>query len=686
MAGTSNTYGFKFDFKGNHKPFFEDIKKGFREYRADLISASKETKTLGMTIDDLRGEIWAAKYKRGRLTAEQDIRESNKLIKDMQQELKRLEGLPSRKFFDRFQKIPKSLGLSLGSIATFFSARAIVSYTKKSIQAYDKQMQAEAQLRASLQSTGYIAGKTFDRLKRQAGELQKKTRFGDETILSAQAQLLAFQNIRGKVYDQAVTAMADLSAKTGAGLKETALLIGKALDNPAKGMESLQRSGIRLSEKQKATIMELTDQGKTYEAQLMILGELQKRFGGSAEAAAVSGMGAWVQFKNSFGDFLEKIGGKLNKIAVPIIRGLSSLIKWVTDNAGALKNLTKITLLAGTAFLTFKVSAKLTGLTMRVFSTRAKTLGLVMGGLKTAVLGVGKGMMFLGHAIKSNPIGLILSATTTAVSAYLMFRKKVSGRDGDINNIKERARELYAENRMHLENLFDKLGKTNPRSAERNRLVDELVRMYPMLNKQMETDIRNTNNLSAAKQALIDKIAEQAGAEAAKESLYNIQKSIFADEMALKDAKERYDKAHERWSYTHIPGTPRTTTMGEVASENQMVKDAEKEVHRIENSLKTSKQQLEKIKTAMKGLSFDTGGSDFVSAEKEGLDAEANKQLDNIMGGGKTLKNIHIHVGNIIGTNNNHFTRGDDPAYADDFNEKLKNAIFGLLNDINYAY
>jgi hypothetical protein len=106
--------------------------------------------------------------------------------------------------------------------------------------------------------------------------------------------LLTFTNIRNEagkgndVFDQAVTTLTDLSAAMGTEPKQAAIQLGKALQDPVKGLTALMRVGVTFTEQQKRQIEAMVKHGRTAEAQKAILAELDKEFGGSAAAAGKS--------------------------------------------------------------------------------------------------------------------------------------------------------------------------------------------------------------------------------------------------------------------------------------------------------------------------------------------------------------------------------------------------------------
>lgn len=185
---------------------------------------------------------------------------------------------------------------------------------KSSIESWNKQAQAVAQVRQGLISTKNISGKTLNQLKKQASYLQKHSLYGDEDILQGvTAQLLTFTNITGDAFDRTQKVALDLAARLKIDLKSASIQLGKALNDPVKNLSALSRSGIQFTDEQKNMINALWQGGKQAEAQSIILKELERQYGGSAAAAAMAGAGPLKQLQMRLGDLKEHLGGLLFK-------------------------------------------------------------------------------------------------------------------------------------------------------------------------------------------------------------------------------------------------------------------------------------------------------------------------------------------------------------------------------------
>ena len=203
----------------------------------------------------------------------------------------------------------------------------ILALGAASISAFDKQQKAIAQVEAGLKSTGEAVGFTSKQLQQMAADLQKRTLFGDEEILKdATAQLLTFTNIAGEQFERTQVAALNLATRLDGDLKSASIQLGKALNDPIANLSALSRSGIQFSEEQKKVIKSLAETNRLAEAQTIILDELEKQYGGSAEAAAKAGAGGLKQLQNRLGDTMEEIGKQLLPIVIKLADKINNLL------------------------------------------------------------------------------------------------------------------------------------------------------------------------------------------------------------------------------------------------------------------------------------------------------------------------------------------------------------------------
>lgn len=131
------------------------------------------------------------------------------------------------------------------------------------------------------------------------------TTVSDDLVKEAQSIVLSFDRVRGQAFERTIKASADLSARFGTDLVTNARALGRALQDPERGLQALTRIGITFTESQRETVKALVESGRAYEAQNLILAEVERRFRGSADAARNTLGGALTSLKNNFGDLFE---------------------------------------------------------------------------------------------------------------------------------------------------------------------------------------------------------------------------------------------------------------------------------------------------------------------------------------------------------------------------------------------
>jgi len=186
-------------------------------------------------------------------------------------------------------------------------------------------------LQATLKATSSQAGITQKDINSLATELQRTTKFGDEALVELQTSLLKFGNVKKDVFEPTTRAIVDMASALGRDLTSTADMVGRALEDPIQGLTMLRRSGVSFTETQQEMIKKLVDSNKLYEAQGIILGELDKRFGGVAQSMA-GGTGVFRQIAEDIGDLWEDMGEQIFNGIQPILIGLRDFIRFIKES------------------------------------------------------------------------------------------------------------------------------------------------------------------------------------------------------------------------------------------------------------------------------------------------------------------------------------------------------------------
>lgn len=199
------------------------------------------------------------------------------------------------------------------------------------VEAFQESQNTLTQLDAVLKSTNNAVGLSKDALVDLSAQLQNTTTYSDEAVLSAENLLLTFTNIGKDVFPEATRVVLDMSTALGQDTKNSAIQLGKALQDPILGVSALRRVGVNFSEDQKEVIENLVETGQSLEAQKLILQELNTEFGGSATAAASTYAGQMTQLKNAINDVQETIGKGLLENLVGATGGFENLTAKVRE-------------------------------------------------------------------------------------------------------------------------------------------------------------------------------------------------------------------------------------------------------------------------------------------------------------------------------------------------------------------
>ena len=236
----------------------------------------------------------------------------------------------------------RGLGRAQGRLRTFGKVAALaagaagigamVQTLRIGTAEFMEQQKVAAQTGAVLKSTGGIANVTAKQMNSLSTALMKKSGVDDEAIQSGQNLLLTFTKIRNEtgkgndIFDQATVATLDLSVAMGKDLNSSAILVGKALNDPVKGATALSRAGVQLTQGQKDQIEAFVESGRVLEAQKIILRELTTQFGGSAEAAGKTLPGQLNILRQTFSNLAGDLVGRFLPSLTGVAQRLTNFI------------------------------------------------------------------------------------------------------------------------------------------------------------------------------------------------------------------------------------------------------------------------------------------------------------------------------------------------------------------------
>jgi hypothetical protein len=195
---------------------------------------------------------------------------------------------------------------ALGFIGLGFASMAVAG-----AQSLMRIEQINAQTEAAIKSTGGAANVSADQVEMLSSQIENLTSIEAESVQEGANLLLTFTHIRNEVgkgndiFNQATRIMTDMSVALGQDMKSSAIQLGKALNDPIRGISALRRVGVSFSTEQEKQIKNMVKQNDLMGAQKVVLHELKNEFGKSAEALGDTTAGKVQRFHQVWDSFLE---------------------------------------------------------------------------------------------------------------------------------------------------------------------------------------------------------------------------------------------------------------------------------------------------------------------------------------------------------------------------------------------
>lgn len=214
-----------------------------------------------------------------------------------------------------FQEVSRDLSSLQGRFANFagslrgiFVGGAIGGIFSAAVAEAAEAERALNSLNAVLRATGNAAGLTRADIAGLANELDRTTIFDTDEATQAAAVLATFRSIAGDTFKDALRSAADLSALLGGDLQGSVVQLGKALEDPVRGISALSRVGVTFSQSQRDLIESFVEQNRLADAQRVILEALRGQLDGVAQEINQGVLGSVRSLDKSWKDLLETLG------------------------------------------------------------------------------------------------------------------------------------------------------------------------------------------------------------------------------------------------------------------------------------------------------------------------------------------------------------------------------------------
>lgn len=341
-------------------------------------------------------------------------------------------------------------GFAFGTAGAGIAGAALLGLGKSFALAGERAATANARTRQVATSMGLFGDKTehvVGRLTKLAEATARQTGVDTDAIKLTQAKLMTFGELAksadtvGGSFDRATMAAVDMAAAGFGSASDNAVQLGKALQDPIKGVNALSRNGITFTAAEKEKISTLVKSQRAHEAQAFILSAVEKQTKGTATATADASAKIRVsleQSKQKIGLWLlpmwERTADWISRVGIP---KMESFGRYVAD--AFTRHKPKID-----AFIRLlsDVKARIVGMVTWVLANRGWIMPLVAG-IGTFTLGIkaysaavtisrnitalwaartklmAGAQLLLNMALKANPVGLVIGLVAGLVAALV---------------------------------------------------------------------------------------------------------------------------------------------------------------------------------------------------------------------------------------------------------------------------
>jgi hypothetical protein len=256
-------------------------------------------------------------------------------------DLEKNVGKSSKEMTDKTGKASRfmsdSYRVAAGNLMASFSQAAIggaMSFFSGMIEEGRDAAKIAASTAQGIKTMGAESWITADAVGELAESISNKIGVDDELIQQSANLLLTFGQVRNEVgkgndiFNRATLAAQDLAAKGFGDADSSAKMLGKALNDPLKGLTALGKAGVTFTEQQKDQIRAMVESGDILGAQKLLLAEVEKQVGGTAEATASAGDKMAV----TWGNFQEKLGTAVLPVLDKVLTVLNEFIVWAGEH------------------------------------------------------------------------------------------------------------------------------------------------------------------------------------------------------------------------------------------------------------------------------------------------------------------------------------------------------------------
>ena len=227
----------------------------------------------------------------------------------------------------------KTLSRNLaGTIAQYISfgliLRQVASFMAKANAAAEEENIGFARLQSVIEATGRAAETSARQIDAMVDKLELYSNADKQAAMDAAASLAIMESVPTSLFEQIFDTANDLSRVVGQDIGSAITTIGRAMEEPVEGMTRLRRQGIFITKELQNQIADLVEQNRLYDAQKLLLDDIQERVAGTAEKMA--GAAGMQSLMVALDRYYGSVGQLVNGASQPVTDAAADTVNFFT--------------------------------------------------------------------------------------------------------------------------------------------------------------------------------------------------------------------------------------------------------------------------------------------------------------------------------------------------------------------
>lgn len=206
---------------------------------------------------------------------------------------------------------------------------SVVAITRQAISDAEAERKGLVRLQAVIESTGRSGEITAGQIDEMAQSLEDLANQDKQAAMDAVAQIATYDEISSGLFGRILTASSNIAAAFNNDISSAVSNMGRVLQDPLTGMTRLQRQGIMISSEIQDQVKSLVEQNRLYDAQVLLLDEIDEKVGGVAEKMAEVATGE--RLATMWGKFVGELGNTIAGGTTGVQGSLADLLNNATS-------------------------------------------------------------------------------------------------------------------------------------------------------------------------------------------------------------------------------------------------------------------------------------------------------------------------------------------------------------------